>query len=106
MEAQKNPLFEEGLPTGVARIVAHVGEEAGELAQAVGKQLRWGGLSRNPDIAESERNIEALLREAADVQAVVDTLMEHLPNTESWQEHYADCYGQKYARCHDLYKHD
>lgn len=49
--------------------LAHVIEECGEVLAAAGKTLRWGPYSYNPEIAESDRelNIDWLRREMADL---------------------------------------
>jgi hypothetical protein len=51
-------------------------EECGELLAALGKSLRWGWLSVNPDlpIKEQETNVEWIKREMADVRHALDNL--------------------------------
>lgn len=50
-------------------------EELGELQSALGKSLRWGWLSRNPEPgASSETNADWIRREMADVRGALDNL--------------------------------
>jgi hypothetical protein len=50
-------------------------EEAGELLAALGKSLRWGWLSRNPESgASSEINADWVRREMADMRGALDNL--------------------------------
>jgi len=48
-------------------------EEAGELVSALGKMLRFGEASYNPELPEDEQetNIQAVLREARDVKRAI-----------------------------------
>jgi hypothetical protein len=50
--------------------LAHLAEELGELTAAVGKTLRWGPDSGNPDLPFEERepNIDWVMREFRDVE--------------------------------------
>jgi NTP pyrophosphatase (non-canonical NTP hydrolase) len=58
--------------------LAHLVEECGELLAAAGKTQRWGPLSANPLIPESERetNLVWLIREMADVRQALDRLQQ------------------------------
>lgn len=51
-------------------------EEMGELQAALGKALRWGWLSYNPELPpeQQERNWEWVRREIADVRHALDNL--------------------------------
>lgn len=51
-------------------------EELGELQVALGKTLRWGWDSYNPELlpAERESNAEWVKREMADVREAIDNL--------------------------------
>ena len=51
-------------------------EELGELQAALGKTLRWGWLSVNPELPPSERetNLDWVRREIADVRGALDNL--------------------------------
>lgn len=55
---------------------AHAVEEAGELAAALGKMLRWGPLSVNPELPpeQQETNIDWVRREYADLINAMDRL--------------------------------
>ncbi len=55
-------------------------EEAGELGAALGKTLRWGWDSYNPDLppAERESNEQWVRREIADVRGALDNLEHEL----------------------------
>lgn len=61
-----------GLDFAVGKTV----EELGELQAAIGKTIRWGWLSFNPDIppAERETNAAWVRREIADVRGALDNL--------------------------------
>lgn len=61
-----------GLDFAVGKVV----EELGELQAAIGKTIRWGWLSFNPDIAPAERETNAawVRREIADVRGALDNL--------------------------------
>lgn len=55
-------------------------EELGELQAALGKSLRWGWLSVNPDLprSEQETNADWVRREMADVRGALDNLEREL----------------------------
>lgn len=61
-----------GLPFAVGKAV----EELGELQSALGKTLRWGWESVNPELppAEQETNLNWVQREIADVRGALDNL--------------------------------
>ncbi len=61
-----------GLDFAVGKAV----EELGELQAALGKTLRWGWSSVNPElpISEQEPNASWVRREIADVRAALDNL--------------------------------
>lgn len=62
--------------TSLEQALAHVAEEAGELVSALGKTLRWGLLSVNPELPpeEQEPNIAWVRREVRDVMRAWDAL--------------------------------
>lgn len=51
-------------------------EECGELLAALGKSLRWGWTSVNPELPpeQQEMNVDWVLREMADVRGALDNL--------------------------------
>ena len=51
-------------------------EELGELQAALGKTIRWGWLSANPELpsSEQETNLAWVRREMADVRGAIDNL--------------------------------
>jgi hypothetical protein len=55
-------------------------EELGELQAALGKSLRWGWLSSNPELPEHQRepNIAWVRREMQDVRDAIDNLEKEL----------------------------
>ena len=57
-------------------------EELGELQAALGKTLRWGWDSYNPELppAERETNADWVRREMADVRAALDNLEREMEN--------------------------
>ena len=61
-----------GLPFAVGKAV----EELGELQAALGKTLRWGWESVNPDLPEHEQETNAawVKREISDVRGALDNL--------------------------------
>jgi hypothetical protein len=61
---------------GIAFAVGKAVEELGELQAALGKTLRWGWTSVNPELppAERERNVDWVRREIADVRGALDNL--------------------------------
>lgn len=61
---------------GVAFAVGKLVEELGELQAALGKTLRWGWLSYNPELAPDDRetNLDWVRREIADVRGAIDHL--------------------------------
>jgi hypothetical protein len=65
-----------GLPFAVAKTI----EELGELSAALGKTLRWGWESYNPELPTSERETNAawVRREMQDVREALDNLHREL----------------------------
>lgn len=61
-----------GLDFAIGRAI----EEAGEFLAALGKTLRWGWFSVNPELpaAEQEYNIDWVRRELADLRGALDSL--------------------------------
>lgn len=61
---------------GLGFAVGKAIEEAGELCAALGKTLRWGWSSVNPELpaAEQEPNASWVRREMADVREALDNL--------------------------------
>ena len=64
------------LRKGLGFAVGRVVEECGELGAALGKTMRWGRDSFNPELPESERetNEAWVRREIADVREALDNL--------------------------------
>ena len=62
----------EGLPFAVGKAV----EELGELQSALGKTLRWGWFSSNPELPPEKRIVNAqwVKQEIADVREALDNL--------------------------------
>ena len=56
--------------------LAHVNEECGELVAAIGKTMRWGWASVNPELPRSkqEPNIRWVQREMQDLREAIDRL--------------------------------
>lgn len=54
----------------------YVVEECGEVMAAIGKTLRWGETSVNPEIppVEQETNLRWVLREMKDLRGALDRL--------------------------------
>lgn len=62
--------------TGLSFAVGKTVEELGELQAALGKTLRWGWNSYNPELPPKEResNADWVRREIADVRGALDNL--------------------------------
>lgn len=65
-----------GLDFAVGKTV----EELGELQAALGKTLRWGWNSYNPELPKEQREINAdwVLREIQDVRCALDNLVREM----------------------------
>jgi hypothetical protein len=61
---------------GIAFAVGKTVEELGELQAALGKTIRWGWASYNPELPEAERetNLDWVKREMQDVRDALDNL--------------------------------
>lgn len=60
--------------------LAHLSEELAEVQQAIGKALRWGLESSNPELPEDQResNAAAIVREMDDVTRSYSRLYQHI----------------------------
>ena len=69
---------------GLYFAVGRATEEAGEFLAAIGKTLRWGWHSVNPELPpdKQETNVEWVLREMADLRAALDNLEKALIREE------------------------
>jgi NTP pyrophosphatase (non-canonical NTP hydrolase) len=66
-------------PVTLDEKLGYLVEEAGEVLAAVGKTLRWGVESYNPDLGpESESNREWILRELDDLENAIKLVREEL----------------------------
>ncbi|MFQ5993425.1 MAG: hypothetical protein ACE5NA_13400 [Nitrospiraceae bacterium] len=75
------------LPRSPQMQLAYLAEEAGELVASVGKSLRWGLDSYNPELAVLERETNAawIRREIANVRAaccLVETMLDERKEVE------------------------
>ncbi len=72
-------------PRSATQARAYVIEECGELLAAIGKSQRWGLLSYNPELPESEQETNAawVLREAADVQRALELWIVYRPELDA-----------------------
>jgi hypothetical protein len=79
-EEEETDVKEEYKPRGVKQMLAHVVEECGELQAALGKTLRWGLDSVNPElpVSEQETNEDWVLRESWDVLNAIVMLRREL----------------------------
>jgi len=61
-------------------------EELGELQAALGKSLRWGWNSVNPELPEAkqETNAQWVFREMADVRGALDNLEKEMIEIQSF----------------------
>ena len=67
-------------PRGFKQKFGYLVEELGELQSALGKSMRWGLDSYNPELPEEDRetNREWILRELADVRRAIKLVTEVL----------------------------
>lgn len=66
-------------PKNLDEKLGYLVEEAGEVLAGVGKTLRWGVESYNPDLGpESESNREWILRELDDLENAIRLVREEL----------------------------
>ena len=77
---------------GVGFAVGKTIEELGELQAALGKTLRWGWLSVNPELPQGERetNLDWVRREIADVRGALDNLEKTLDHVGVESLHVLD----------------
>lgn len=56
-----------------SQALAHLSEECGELVAAIGKTMRWGSQSVNPELPpeQQETNIDWVRREIRDVERAI-----------------------------------
>lgn len=66
-------------------------EEAGELLAALGKALRWGWDSFNPELprAQQETNAEWVRREMTDLRGAIDNLEQEMFENLTAEGHLA-----------------
>lgn len=76
-----------GLPFAMGKAV----EEAGEFIAAIGKTLRWGWASYNPELplGQRETNEEWVQREMADLRGALDNLEREMHQTMTAEGHLA-----------------
>jgi hypothetical protein len=60
-------------PKNIQQALGYLVEEAGEVQAAVGKTIRWGLDSTNPELPEAERetNRDWILRELVDLERAI-----------------------------------
>ena len=70
----------EYLPLTEIQKLGYFVEESGEVLCAVGKTIRWGVESVNPELPahEQETNRDWMLREIVDLKRAIKTLEKHL----------------------------
>ncbi len=64
-------------------LLASLGEESGEVQQAVGKSLRFGLLDVNPKLDDGKTNWVQLRQEIHDVVAVYEMLCDEFDRVET-----------------------
>jgi NTP pyrophosphatase (non-canonical NTP hydrolase) len=74
---EMNPRYQ---PKTITQKLGYLAEESGEVLAAVGKTLRWGLDSWNPDVPESERetNRDWLIRELQDLKRAISIIEDEL----------------------------
>lgn len=67
-------------PKTLEQIIGYVVEECGEVVSAIGKSLRWGLDSVNPELPkeEQETNSDWILRELDDLEDGIERLRDAL----------------------------
>lgn len=80
--AAPKPIPPEYVPKTMVAVLGKLSEECGEIVKAVGKTLRFGLLSSNPDVPPEKRrtNQEAILQEIEDLEATIPLVREALAN--------------------------
>lgn len=75
----------EYIQPGIYATAAHAAEEAGELIQALGKLMRFGPYSVNPElpVEQQEENFIWLVREWTDLVAAMDRLTLAIQNDDT-----------------------
>ena len=70
------------MPKTLKQKLGYLVEEAGEVQAAVGKTIRWGLFSYNPELPEEQRetNRDWILRELKDLERAVKWAREGLTN--------------------------
>lgn len=73
------------LRPGLSFAMAHAAEESGEFLAALGKTMRWGCDSFNPELlpVDRESNEAWLRRELADLRGALDRLENELDRAAS-----------------------
>lgn len=87
--------FDNGISYPAAERLALLGEECAEVAKEIGKIQRHGYPSRNPDVADSPTNREALEHEIGDLLWAID-LMAHCGDISMLRVKQND--GNRHAR--------
>lgn len=75
-------------PKTTAQKLGYLVEECGEVQSAVGKSIRWGLDSANPELPqhEQETNRDWILRELDDLGMAIEYVREAIgPNVDPWQ---------------------
>ena len=76
-------------PKTTRQKLGYVVEEAGEVCAAIGKTLRWGLESVNPELepCEQETNRDWVLRELRDLTGAIEILEAELHDASAWLSH-------------------
>lgn len=63
--------------------LGYLTEECGEVLAAVGKAIRWGLDSSNPELEDGEINREWILRELLDLEQAIELVRKDITKLES-----------------------
>ena len=80
-------------PRTCGQALGYLVEECGEVLAAAGKTLRWGPLSTNPTLPESEQetNRDWVLRELKDLEAAIKRARAALKQCEDLDDDFEFC---------------
>lgn len=74
----------EYVPQNIGQVLGYLAEEAGEVTAAVGKTIRWGLLSVNPEpMSDQETNAAWIGRELHDLERAIRFFREMIEQADN-----------------------